>query len=115
MACSTVCTIGELNERITIQEDTNSTQDAFGAVEPSSWSAITDGTVCARVEYKGGSEKYEKAQHVASTTVNFTIRYRSDITAKMRVSYDSEIYDIEVINVLERKRWTELVCLKQDS
>jgi len=116
MSCSTVCTIGELNDRITIQENTNSTPNDFGEVT-NTWTDITDGTVCAKVEYKGtgSNEDYKESQEVASTVVVFTIRYKSEVTAKMRISYESAFWDIESIAVQDNKRWTELTAKKQDS
>ncbi len=47
----------------------------------------------------------------ADVTHRITLRYMSGITPKMRVNYNSRIFDIlSVINVGERNRELQLMC-----
>mgnify|MGYP002265685874 CR=1 FL=1 len=73
------------------------------------WSTFA--TVHAAVEPLTGREYFAAAQINAETTTKITIRYQAGITQKMRVSYDSKIYNIDGIkNIGERDRQIELTC-----
>ena len=93
---------GRLDRRITIQEDVG-TQDAAG--QPvSDWQDIAaNPTVWAEVVPVGGSEVFQAKQCGAETVKKFRIRWRGDVTAKMRVVYDSDNYDIA--DVAEDRRF----------
>lgn len=62
----------------------------------------------AQIESLQGKESFNSVQEVNTYKVIFKIRYDSvtkSITEKMRVSYNSKIYDIEsVVNHLELNR-----------
>jgi len=48
--------------------------------------------------------------------VEFIIRYRTDVTAEMRIEYNSNIYKIEAIQSADaRKAFLKLVCLWSDA
>lgn len=72
--------------------------------------------VWANVKEKVGNEG-EKGDMLASTKkVEFIIRYRTDVNAEMRVSYNNNIYKIETIqNADARKAYLKLVCLWSDA
>ena len=96
---------GDLDRRIVIQSLTESIDDYGQAVQTFS----TLATVWSKVEEKSGSEGEEGDQIKAVKGVNFTIRYRTGITEKMRVSYDSNTYLVQaVINSDQRKRFITL-------
>ena len=82
--------IGRLDRFIIIQS-VSTAVDSFGqAIE-------TFGTldsVWAKIEYKSEVEKFENEQLKAVSSIDFTIRYRTEITEMMRISYDSNIYQI---------------------
>jgi SPP1 family predicted phage head-tail adaptor len=103
---------GQLDRRIVIQGYSEST-DAFGQ-EVKSYSTLA--TVWANVKEKVGSEG-EKGDMLASTKkVEFIIRYRTDVDEQMRVSYNSNIYKIQTIQVAdERKAYLKLICLWSDA
>lgn len=85
---------GRLDKRITI-EQVSTSQNAKG--EPiESWSTLD--TVWAEVYPVRGSETFEGQQVYAENTLGFRIRYRSDVTRKMRIDHGGTKYDIEAIN-----------------
>ena len=90
---------GGLDRRITIQQNTPA-QDAAG--QPiDSWADLA--TVSAEVVPVGCSEIFQARQTGAETVKKFRIRYRGDVTRKMRVVYDSDNYDIQ--DVAEDRRF----------
>ncbi len=84
---------GDLNERITIQQNTP-TQDAFGA-EVASWSTVA--TVWAQVIAQSGSEQIAAGVGVATTIYTVTIRYRDDVTTQMRILYEGLTLEIRAV------------------
>ena len=99
--------IGKLRRRITIERVTE-TQDTDGAVLET-WS--TYATVQASIELISGREYFAAQSTQADVTHRIRIRYLSGIVPKMRVSYNSRIFDIlSVINVGERNRELQLMC-----
>ena len=112
MSSTGFCEIGMLTEEITIQTDSNSTQDEYGEVSPASWG--THATVWARPEWSstGSGEKLTDDLVNSKTRVDFTIHYLSTVTEVMRVSFESEIYNIRSIQREGFKEWTVLRCEK---
>lgn len=103
--------IGNLDQRITIEANTPSRESDGGEI--SSWSTVA--TVWASVDYGNSvtmdSEKFEADQNTAVDRVIFTIRHRSDVNKKMRVLFGSEYYDIVAINrSQDRNKYLELVA-----
>ena len=98
---------GQLRHRVIIQTPTE-TQDAQG--QPvKSWGTFA--TVHANVLPLKGREYFNAQQINAETTTKFVIRYLAGITEKMRISYDSKLYNIQgIVNVGERDRIIELMC-----
>jgi len=93
--------IGNMDRRIDIQSDTP-VQDGVGQPVPS-WGAVD--TVWAAVKEQG-RESFEADQHHATRTIEFRIRYRTDLDEKMRIIYPSggsDIYDIESIIEISRQ------------
>lgn len=90
--------VGELDRRIVIQETTESVE-ADGSITDS-WGTYK--TRWASIRYvKKSSEAYEAGRKTSMYNVVFIIRSDSEtraITTKMRISYDSKIYDIRAIN-----------------
>ena len=95
--------LGRMNERIVIQSVTES-RSASGQVNKS-W--LTFATVWAAVEYKrvGTDEKEIVARETAIGNVEFTVRYRTDLNEKMRISFNSKVYDIERILPEQEKQF----------
>lgn len=83
---------GALDRRISIQQATE-VQDSVG--QPiKTWADISGQPTWAEVIPVGGSEIFQARQFGAETVKKFRIRYRTDITRKMRVVYDGDNYDI---------------------
>lgn len=102
---------GKLRQRITIEQATE-TRDAFGATLQS-WGTLA--TVWAEVLPKVGGTGEEFVTDAASerTSQGYTInlRYRSDVTTKMRVNWQGKLLDIEsVADPDGRRRALKLEC-----
>ena len=89
---------GRLDRRIVIEQNTPD-QDATGQ-EIESWAELA--TVWAEVVPVGGSEVFQAKQFGAETVKKFRIRWRGDVTPKMRVVYDS---DYDIVDVSEDRRF----------
>ncbi len=98
---------GKLRHQVTIKKPTE-TQNSYGEPEVR-WQDIA--TVWAQVEPLRGREYFASKQTVAEIEARITIRYRSDVTAKMKVTKGADDYLIEtIINVMERNRELQLMC-----
>ena len=104
----------KLKHKITIQSATE-TQDAYG--EPvQTWAtyAIRD----AEIIPTAGNEYFVSQQVYSSQPVQFRLRYDNtvrQITPKMRISFDSKVFDIEsVINFREMNRDIDLMCVEHN-
>lgn len=93
--------LGRMNQRIVIQSVTE-TRSTSGAVTET-WATFA--TVWAGVKFQSGSENQLIERQTAKTTIQFTIRYRTDINEKMRISFDSKIYDILSIDPEPEKQF----------
>jgi len=98
---------GRLKKKITIQQPTE-TKDSAGALQ-TSWSTFA--IVWAEVTPQTGRE-FRTAQQVnAEITIVFRIRYLKSVTPKMRISWDSRIFDIEsIVNIMEKNEQLLLNC-----
>lgn len=96
-----------LNRRVTIQQQ-SSTQDASGQVVDS-WSDVDE---VWTTKAHAASREFFAAQKVnAEITDLFTIRYRSGVTTKMRLLYDSKYYDIlGADDPTGKRRELQLLC-----
>jgi len=81
---------GDLNQRIIIQQATIA-RDTYGA-EIQTW--VTYAAVWASKQHKSSREFYSAQKTNAEITELFIIRYRNNITTKMRISYNGRYYDI---------------------
>lgn len=97
---------GDLRHSVTIQQATSSRNSYNEKVL--SWSDFA--TVYAAVEPLQGREYWDAQAINAERTVRFRIRYRSDVTPLMRVSWDSRLFDINaVLDVDGRQRELHLM------
>ena len=91
----------ELRRRVTIQTPTETVGTRGG--HASSWATFK--TRWAAVRPAPGGEAFEDERPRAKQKVVFEIRYVAGITNKMRVSWDSRLFDIQSIeNVDERNK-----------
>jgi len=100
--------IGRLRHRVMIQQDSG-TADAFGEHVPN-WTVLA-ANVPAEIVTPSGSERQIAEQLDAICTHKVTIRYRSDVTPKMRVVFGSRTLNIEHAPDPDgRRRKLELLC-----
>jgi SPP1 family predicted phage head-tail adaptor len=100
-----------MNRKITIQQWTadSPAQDSYGA--PSgSWETYAT-PWAEKIDQKG--REFFNGGVVGEVTTVFRIRYDSGITSKMRISYNSEYYDIKSIAELGRREGQELIATVQ--
>lgn len=103
--------LGDLDRRVVIEKPT-ATADTYGQ-RVDVWT--THATVWARMAYESGDETYEAEQKVATRIVKFFVRYDAAITERMRVSFESALYDILAVEQISRKRFMVLKTQKKDS
>ena len=99
---------GSLKTLCTIQRRTGGTND-WGEPLPEGWE--THATVWANVKHPSGSEAIKADAEVSTVRASIRIRYRSDITAGMRVLIGAAVYDIEaVLSYTARREFVDLAC-----
>ncbi len=89
---------------ITIQTPSEASNE-FGELE-TTWS--TQAQVWAKKEDRTGKEDFSAARETAFLGTVWTIRYRTDLTEKMRISHDSKTYDIISISEVGRNVYLEI-------
>lgn len=97
---------GALDRKVTIIQPSESIS-AIGEVV-STWSNLS--TVPAMYKPLNSTERFGANAVRTERACKFHIRYRSDVTEKMRVVYGVETYRIIAINELGRREGLELIC-----
>lgn len=88
--------IRDLRHRITFQSNTMTPDGQGGFI--SGWADIaTNPTVWGSLEPKTTSQRNFGGQNQYQRTHQCIIRYRSDITQKMRISFDSRLFQIHSV------------------
>lgn len=88
---------GQLRHRITLQEQVETHSSTTGAVSRTWQDVATNPNVWARMEPLTGREFFDAQQMQAEMSVRFTIRHRSDVTAKMAVLFGGKRYNIQAV------------------
>jgi len=98
---------GRLNRRVVIQQRLAAENELGEKV--SGWSIVA--TVWAHIMQKSGMETIRSEMQMSVVDASIRIRYRSDITAGMRLMDGSTVYDIQAV-ILDRqnKQYVDLVC-----
>lgn len=98
---------GKLNRQVTIQSRDSGTDDAGQPVQ--TW---TDhATVWADIRTQGGIATLRGGVATDVSGYSIRIRYRTDVTAGMRVVCDSVAYDVKhVLLDVAGRDWTDIVC-----
>lgn len=105
--------IGDLDRRVAIRTYAT-TENDFG--EPiDTWSTLA--TVWARVDYgvtaRGfDDEDIEQGKETSFSGVEVCIRYRDDLTEKMKLRIDSEDYDIKNIAKMDDRGRNRYLIIK---
>jgi len=98
---------GALRHQIIIQSAAEAPDASGSPVE--AWSTFA--TVRAAYEPQSGKESFTEDQEQATANTRFRIRYLSGVTAKMRISFDSRVFDIQsVIDVGGRGKQLHIMC-----
>ena len=98
--------IGDLRKRVTLQTESSVSDNAGGYTL--SWADVA--TVWADIVPTSMSEVIMAQRLEGHVTHRVTIRYRSDITADMRVMYGARIFNVRgYMNKDENNRWIELL------
>jgi len=98
---------GEFDRKVTIRNQSG-VQDTFG--EPI-YTPADYATRWAKKEYGGGSESLHGDREAPIHDVRWTFDFVTGLTEDMWIlDRDGEIYDIEFIKELERKRYHTVFC-----
>ena len=100
---------GELNCRVTVKQQ-SSTQDGIG--QPVlTWTDALAGDIWAKIVHPSGMEGLKAGAVMSTVKANIRMRYRTDITAGMRVYHGATIYNIvAVLPNLTSKQYIDLQC-----
>ena len=106
--------IGKINRRLFFQSQTRTSDGGGSLAVPHSDSFSTFG----HIQHKTGSEKLFGDQLEENVTHVITVRYRSDISHKMRIQYRptsnlTRTFNIKrVINQRDKSKYLELLCIE---
>lgn len=101
---------GKLRHKIIIEQATES-QNSYGEVI-NTWATFT--TRRASISNLRGGESLKSNQVSSEASILFVLRTLSGVTTKMRVSYDSRLFDIVYVdNGNETQKETRLECTEQ--
>lgn len=102
-------TIGELDQRLNIQQSTASR--GTSGEEIAAWADWK--TVWARVETSSGSEKFYSPQLVAEATHKIKMRYLNGVKPNMRVIWRDRELDILFVDHSRRRRGEMYLLCKE--
>ena len=97
---------GRMDRKIIIEEITATTINAVGEPIPT-WGTFA--TVWAEKMPLRGRERFEAQQVNAEADDKWRIRYLAGVVAKMRISYDSKLFDIQSVQEVGRRNGMELM------
>lgn len=102
--------IGDLRHRVTVQEAVKTPDGHKGFTV--SWRDLF--TAWASVKPLSGREYFTAHQMAAEITHRVKIRYRQEITVKMRIKHEDRVLNIESIIDLEEKHLVlEILCREE--
>tara|TARA_R110000868_G_scaffold936_2_gene7131 strand:- start:2154 stop:2489 length:336 start_codon:yes stop_codon:yes gene_type:complete len=98
---------GDLRHRISLQACSEARDEVGGLV--ATWTTLA--TVWAKVEPMSARESWYRQQMSASAAWKISVRYRADVTTKLRVVYGARTFEIRgVTDPDQQKRFLELAC-----
>lgn len=71
---------------------------------------IDVGKIWAEISSVSGAELVASGAELSSVTYKIIIRYRKDITAKNRIKYDGQIFDIKAVLPNNNRTMLTLLC-----
>lgn len=99
-------TIGDLRDRITIQKPGGTS--SWGNPDPDGWSNHV--SVWANVRHQSGAESIRSGADTSIARASIRIRWRTDITAAMRVIHTGVVYEIDAVLPGQRRDFVDLTC-----
>lgn|SRR5574340_220725 len=101
---------GDLNCLVSIRAH-DGTQGTDGQPVPGAFTQITEGECWAKIAGLMGREALKADKDTAVGQFTITVRYRTDVTAAMRVYHGTDVYEIKTVLPSKRSRkYVELVC-----
>lgn len=101
--------IGKLDRRITFQQNIIQKNES-NEDEETGWENIASNpTVWAATRDVSGSEDFQADKLTELRTMEFIIRYRTDISLKYRISFAGELYNIISAAEIGRKGYLRLI------
>lgn len=100
---------GDLTDRITIEEPTESRNDVGEAIL--AWSTFA--TVWAEVQTMSGREAERHGMTAGINAYRVTIRHLTGLQSSMRIIHDGRTLEIGQVNEKERKWHQELLCTEK--
>lgn len=98
--------VGQLSSQVQLQSPP-AAQDTVG--DPSgAWTVVA--TVWADIKHLSGLESLKSGADTSVVKASIRIRWRSDVTAAMRVVWGSTTYGINAVLPDAHRRWVDLVC-----
>jgi SPP1 family predicted phage head-tail adaptor len=102
--------VSRLRHRVTIEEVTQATDGQGGFTE--TWAEI--GKAWADIKPMKAYERFQAAQFEVPVSHKITMRYRSDLTEKHRLIYDSRVLEIKgIINENEDSAFLIIAALEK--
>jgi len=98
---------GELDRRITLQEISQPVSDT-GSVSEGTWTDVAP-PIWAKEMPVIGREYVTANQIAAQSDIVFRIRYRSNLSTKMRLLFNGQIFNIRSILPRGRKKWLDIL------
>lgn len=106
----TMRAVGPMRDRLEIQARVM-TQNDYGEAVPA-WATLT--TRWGQVEPLSGRELWQAQQVRPDVSHKVTIRYYDGLTPRHRLLLGSRVFEItSVINVDNRKRFMDLICVEE--
>lgn len=98
---------GKMNCLVQIQRQ-STTRDA-GGQKTGAWDLFT--SVWANIRHQSGEQSIQAEAEVSVVRASIRIRWRTDVTAAMRVQHGAAVYEIRaVLPDQATRRWVDLVC-----
>lgn len=104
--------VGTLDRKITIQSVT-ATSDPLTNEPIKTFATLA--TPWAKRLKNQSNEQYDAAQQVSTQTVRYLIRWRSDVTEKMRIVDGAKTFEISGIEEMDRKVALILTAISKDN
>jgi SPP1 family predicted phage head-tail adaptor len=103
---------GQLDCLVSIRaHDGTQGTDGQPSVDPADFVEIADGECWADIFHPNGKESMRAGKDTSVVEASIRVRYRTDVTASMRVVHESDTYEVKaVLPDKSSRKYTDLVC-----